>query len=78
METILLILRALLDFVFYYPLFMACLWMIGGLDYYLRREYRKDRPDQPPRLPSYPLVSIIVPCHNEAAHLRDTIGYLSR
>ncbi|MDD4456808.1 MAG: poly-beta-1,6-N-acetyl-D-glucosamine synthase, partial [Syntrophotalea acetylenica] len=42
------------------------------------REYRKDRPDQPPRLPSYPLVSIIVPCHNEAAHLRDTIGYLSR
>jgi biofilm PGA synthesis N-glycosyltransferase PgaC len=78
METIILTLQAMLDFVFYYPLFMAYLWMIGALDYYLRREYRTARPDEPPQLPSYPKVSIIVPCHNEAAHLHDTIGYLFR
>ncbi|ABA90025.1 UDP-N-acetylglucosamine--poly-1,6-beta-N-acetylglucosamine N-acetylglucosaminyltransferase [Syntrophotalea carbinolica DSM 2380] len=76
MEPIFFILQALLDFVFYYPLFMAYLWMVGGLDYYLRREYRKARPDELPSLSSYPLVSIIVPCHNEAEHLHDTIGYL--
>lgn len=76
MEPIFFILQALLDFVFYYPLFMAYLWMVGGLDYYLRREYRKAGPGEPPRLSSYPLVSIIVPCHNEAEHLHDTIGYL--
>jgi biofilm PGA synthesis N-glycosyltransferase PgaC len=78
MEIIAFSLRVLLDFVFYYPLFMAYLWMIGGLDYYLRREYRQALPDAPPPLPSYPRVSIIVPCHNEAAHLHETIGALYR
>jgi biofilm PGA synthesis N-glycosyltransferase PgaC len=76
MEMTVLALSALLDFVFYYPLFMAYLWMIGGLDYYLRREYRKTAQDNPSPLPFYPKVSIIVPCHNEAEHLDETLGYL--
>jgi biofilm PGA synthesis N-glycosyltransferase PgaC len=69
-------LRALLDFVFYYPLFMAYLWMIGAIDYYLRRERRQPSFRQPPLLPSFPKVSFIVPCHNEEAHLQETIGHL--
>lgn len=76
METSLAILRAMLDFVFYYPLFMAYLWMIGGLDYFFRREYRKATPNTPPSLPFYPKVTFIVPCHNEEAHLDETIGCL--
>lgn len=78
METMMLTLQALRDFVFYYPLFMAYLWMIGGLDYYLRREYHQALPDNPPPLSFYPKVTIIVPCHNEAAHLHETIGHLFR
>ncbi len=69
-------LRALLDFVFYYPLFMAYLWMIGAIDYYLRRERLQPSFRQPPPLPSFPKVSFIVPCHNEEAHLQETIGNL--
>jgi biofilm PGA synthesis N-glycosyltransferase PgaC len=76
MEPLPFAMQTLLDFVFYYPLFMAYLWMIGGLDYFLRREFRKALPDEPPELPFYPKVSIIVPCHNESAHLRETIGHL--
>jgi biofilm PGA synthesis N-glycosyltransferase PgaC len=69
-------LRVLLDFVFYYPLFMAYLWMIGAMDYYLRRERLQPSFRQPPPLPSCPKVSIIVPCHNEEAHLQETIDHL--
>ncbi|MBV8046821.1 MAG: glycosyltransferase, partial [Paludibacterium sp.] len=64
----------LLAFAFYYPLFMAWLWMQGAGHYYLHYE-RKDPPlDQPPALP-YPPISVIVPCYNEEAHVRETIGY---
>ena len=54
---------------YYYPLFMAYLWMIGAVFYYFRFErppkgYRKMRRGElepPPPLPDYPLVSIVVP-----------------
>ncbi len=78
METFNVILKILLDFVFYYPLFMAYLWMIGALDYYARRERREPPPHEPPPLPSYPRISYVVPCHNEATHLEETIDYLLR
>jgi biofilm PGA synthesis N-glycosyltransferase PgaC len=68
----------MLDFVFYYPLFMAYLWMIGAIDYYLRREFRMPPPQEPPPLESYPKVSFIVPCHNEEQHLEETIHQLLR
>lgn len=67
---------ALLDFAFYYPLFMAYLWMIGALIYYFHWE-RKAGVDHhhPPSLSSYPPVSIIVPCHNEGLDVQETIEY---
>jgi len=69
-------LKTLVNFLFYYPLFMAHLWMIGAIDYYIRRERRQPSFRQPPQLPSYPKVSFIVPCHNEEAHLQETISHL--
>ena len=69
-----LLIECLLAFAFYYPLFMAWLWMQGAGHYYLHYE-RKDPPlEQPPELP-YPPLSVIVPCYNEEAHVRETIGY---
>jgi len=69
---------------FYYPLFMAYLWMIGAVFYYFRYERppksHRDLPDggleTPPPLDEHPLVSIIVPCHNEGRDIEDTVDYL--
>lgn len=69
--------RFLQGFAFYYPLFMACLWMIGALYYRLRWERQKKGAAKVPSLTSYPPVSIIVPCHNEAEHIEETITFLA-
>ncbi len=67
----------LLDFAFYYPLFMAYLWIIGALIYYIRWERKEGNGTTDiPVLSSYPPVSIIVPCHNEGDDARETIEYL--
>lgn len=65
-----------LAYSFYYPLFMAYLWMVGAVYYYMRFE-RKSTPSvaEPPRLAQYPRVSIIIPCFNEGANARDTVEY---
>jgi biofilm PGA synthesis N-glycosyltransferase PgaC len=69
---------------YYYPLFMAYLWMTGAVFYYYRYERppksHRDLPDgtleTPPPLAEYPLVTIIVPCHNEGRDIEDTVEYL--
>lgn len=53
-----------LKFVFYYPLFMSYLWMIGAIIFYWKE--RKAPPyDQPAPLESYPKVAVLIPCFNE-------------
>jgi biofilm PGA synthesis N-glycosyltransferase PgaC len=66
----------LFGFTFYYPLFMSYLWMCGGLFYYFHYERTDPPPDQPPLLSDYPPVSILVPCHNEAKCLEETVTAL--
>jgi biofilm PGA synthesis N-glycosyltransferase PgaC len=67
----------LLAFSFFYPLFMAWLWMFGGVYYRLHweniggKDYRVL-----PKLDDYPFVSILVPCHNEADNVTETIAAL--
>ena len=65
----------LFNFSFYYPLFMAYLWMAGALIYYVHWERKEIHQvpvfDLPP-----PGVSILVPCHNESDNARETIEYL--
>src|SRR5690554_5374793 len=64
----------LLNFVFFYPLFMSAIWMSGGLCYWLLWERRWHwRPDPAPLVPGVPFVTILIPCHNEARNAEDTI-----
>lgn len=65
--------QILLGFTYYYPLFMAYLWTIGALWFYLRYEFRQPKSAQ---LTAYPKVSIVVPCFNEEDHVREVIGHL--
>ncbi len=69
----------LFSFTFYYPLMMAYTWIIGAIFYYYHRE-RVDiyPPDQPPVFEDSPGISFVVPCHNEADNLADTIKSLVR
>ena len=59
-----------LKFVFYYPLFMSYLWMIGAIIFYWKE--RKAPPyDQPAPLESYPKVAVLIPCFNEGIMQRN-------
>lgn len=62
--------HAILAFVFFYPLLMSGLWMIGGLSFYLRHERHWPWGETVaeravPALAGDPLVSVIIPCFNE-------------
>lgn len=70
------LIEPMLNFLFYYPLFMAYLWMVGALYYFYRFEWRRGGVADVPELPNYPPVTIIVPCHNEADNISDTIAAL--
>ncbi|NKE71131.1 poly-beta-1,6-N-acetyl-D-glucosamine synthase [Candidatus Manganitrophus noduliformans] len=70
-------LSVLYQFLFYYPFFMAYLWMIGALFYFRHWEAGPEhRVENVPALPEYPPVSIIVPCYNEGANVEETIQFL--
>ncbi len=69
-----IVMMLLYDFVFFYPLFMAFLWMSGSIIFLLFRSDRRRRIDPP----SWPPVSVLIPCHNEQGCIRETIDYLSR
>ena len=63
-----------LHFVFYYPLFMSYLWMIGALIFYWKE--RKEPPyQQPPALTETPKVAVLVPCFNEGDNAEETISH---
>ncbi|MBF0503820.1 MAG: poly-beta-1,6 N-acetyl-D-glucosamine synthase [Candidatus Omnitrophica bacterium] len=66
--------QVIYNFVFYYPLFMAFVFMIGGIIYHVLREPK----NRDMRLSEFPFASILVPCHNEARCIRDTISYLRK
>lgn len=70
--------EGILAFTFYYPLFMAYLWMIGAIYYYFQWERKEPHYDQPPELPEHPPVSIVVPCYNEANQVNDVILSLTK
>jgi biofilm PGA synthesis N-glycosyltransferase PgaC len=65
----------ILDFVFFWPLFMSVLWITGGLYFWFQLErhwpWGKDTP--PPELTGNPLISILIPCFNEEKNARETI-----
>lgn len=71
------LLHVLLEFAFFYPLTMSLIWMSGACIYFLRWERRAPSRVRPPELVDYPLVSLIVPCHNEGEQVRETIAHLA-
>lgn len=64
----------LLNFVFFYPLFMSALWMAGGIYFWAHWERHWAWPEDVPHLAGEPLVSILIPCFNEGDNAADTIG----
>jgi len=69
--------QTILGYVYYYPLFMSSLWIIGAIFFYFKNEkpYLKYR--IPPLRPNetWPGVSILIPCYNEGANAVETITY---
>jgi biofilm PGA synthesis N-glycosyltransferase PgaC len=70
--------EALFNFAFYYPFFMAYLWITGAVYYFFYREHAEKRAvNDPPPLPEQPPgVTFIVPCHDEGQNARETIAAL--
>tara|TARA_R110001599_G_scaffold353676_1_gene595223 strand:- start:286879 stop:288174 length:1296 start_codon:yes stop_codon:yes gene_type:complete len=69
----------LFGYTFYYPMFMAYVWIIGGIAYYLRYERRSLRiTDAMGELTAHPSVSVVVPCFDEGDNIRDVLDALSR
>src|SRR5690554_3839623 len=67
--TLLLTSEVLLSFVFFYPLVMSVVWMVGGLYFWWQWERHWTwRPEPGPNLAGEPLVSILIPCFNEEAN----------
>ncbi len=64
-----------LGFVFFYPLFMSALWIMGAIFFYFKNE----KPYEGQRIPelrpneSWPGASILIPCYNEGENVRETI-----
>jgi len=65
-------------FVFSYPFFMAYVWMSGALYYFFKWEKKEVDLVDPPNLKSFPMVSVIVPCYNEADHIEEVMEHLHR
>lgn len=66
-------LQLLLGFTYYYPLYMAYMWMLGAIFFYFRYEFRKQKL---PILEEQPRVSIVVPCFNEENNVVEVISHL--
>lgn len=63
-----------IKFVFYYPLFMSYLWMMGAILFYWKE--RQDPPYQQPKsLELYPKVAVLIPCFNEGDNAEETISH---
>lgn len=61
------------EFFFLYPIVMSIVWIIGGCYFYYR--YERKSPVYPD-LQEFPLVSILVPAHNEEEHIVETVTSL--
>jgi len=65
-----------LNFVFFWPLFMSALWITGGIYFWLHRERHWPWGEEVPApvLEGNPLISILIPCFNEGLNVRETIA----
>jgi len=59
------------EFVFYYPLAMSIVWVVGALCFFYRREHGNI--GKVPVLADCPLVTILIPAHNEQEAIASTV-----
>ncbi|HBA8920413.1 TPA: poly-beta-1,6 N-acetyl-D-glucosamine synthase [Escherichia coli] len=66
----------ILDFVFFWPLFMSVFWVTGGLYFWfqLERHWSWNAQTPAPVLAGNPLISILIPCFNEEWGVKETIN----
>ena len=62
-------------FLFYYPLIMGVIWIVGSLLYFERKEKNSKLPDFTDD--ELPFVSLLIPAYNEESTIEETIGYAS-
>jgi poly-beta-1,6-N-acetyl-D-glucosamine synthase len=67
--------QAILGFVYFYPLFMSYLWMIGAAFFYWRFEQAQPPFDSPVRTGDWPPVSVLIPCFNEGENAEETLRH---
>jgi biofilm PGA synthesis N-glycosyltransferase PgaC len=67
--------QELLSFVFYYPLFMSYLWMLGAALFRWRYETGLPSFSVPPQLPQSPPVTVLIPCYNEGENAEETLSH---
>lgn len=60
------------------PIVLTFLWVTGALTFYFFRERKNATLIAPATLPSYPKVTVIIPCHNEAKTIHATINSLDK
>ncbi len=58
------------SYVFYYPIIMSLVWVIGGLFFYCKKE--TGTPEFP-KLRYAPFISALIPARNEAGQLEETV-----
>jgi biofilm PGA synthesis N-glycosyltransferase PgaC len=68
-------LHGLVAFVFWYPLVMSGVWMVGAAISWWRRERPEPPWDDPPILPRPPGVSVLIPCFNEEDNAEETVTH---
>lgn len=62
-------------FVYFYPLFMSYLWMMGAAAFHFRHERGGRSYQSPPqRIDSLP-VSVLIPCYNEGQNAEETVRH---
>jgi biofilm PGA synthesis N-glycosyltransferase PgaC len=72
------IVDTLQGFQFAYPFVMAWVWIAGALLFWILHERRGPSPNTPPTLDAGHKAAVLVPCHNEARQLRETVLALTR
>lgn len=72
-----LVWHILLGYIFYYPLFMSSLWIIGAIFFYFKNEkpYLNNKIPVLRENESWEGVSILIPCFNEGQNAIETISY---
>jgi biofilm PGA synthesis N-glycosyltransferase PgaC len=67
--------KVLLSYVFWYPLVMSAVWMVGAAVFWWLKERAEPSWDAPVPLADPPPISVLIPCFNEEENAEETITH---